>query len=113
VEGEESAVSPEAREQLFQILREAVRNALAHSGCERLALRLRITGEEAVGVVEDDGRGFDTGEARQEGTGGLDFMAERAALVGGTCRAGVPGAPPRAFASRSALFRPFCAPASF
>ena len=53
-----------------------------------MAVRLRITGEEALGVVEDDGRGFDTGEARQEGTGGLDFMAERAALVGGICRVG-------------------------
>jgi glucose-6-phosphate-specific signal transduction histidine kinase len=49
---------------------------------------LRITGVEAVGVVEDDGRGLDTGEARQEGTGGLDFMAEGTALVGGTCRVG-------------------------
>jgi len=27
-------------------------------------------------------------EDRQEGTGGLEFMAERAALVGGTCRIG-------------------------
>ncbi len=88
VEGVESAVSPETREQLFQILREAVRNALAHSGCERLALRLRITGEEVIGVVEDDGRGIGPEEDRQEGTGGLEFMAERAALVGGTCRIG-------------------------
>jgi signal transduction histidine kinase len=87
-EGDESAVSPEALEQLFQIMREAVRNALAHSGCERLAVRLRITGDEAIGVVEDDGRGFGPEESRQEGTRGLDFMAERARLVGGTCRVG-------------------------
>ncbi len=87
-EGAESAVPPEVGEQLFLILREAVRNALAHSGCERLAVRLRLSGEEAIGVVEDDGTGFGHEEARQGGAGGLDFMAERAALAGGTCRIG-------------------------
>lgn len=86
VEGDESSVPPEVGEQLFLILREAVRNALAHSGCERLAVRLRLNGEEAIGVVEDDGTGFGPEETRQEGAGGLDFMAERAVLVGGTCR---------------------------
>jgi len=45
-------------------------------------------GEEAIGVVEDDGRGIGPEEDRQEGPGGLEFMAERAALVGGTCRIG-------------------------
>ena len=88
VEGDESAIPPEAQEQMFLILREAVRNALAHSGGERLAVRVRVNGEEAVGVVEDDGTGLGAEEARQGGAGGLEFMAERAALAGGTCRIG-------------------------
>jgi signal transduction histidine kinase len=55
---------------LFQILREAVRDALAHSGCERSAVWLRITGVEAVGVVEDDGRGLDTGRPGKKALAG-------------------------------------------
>ena len=70
VEGEEGLLSPAIRDQLFLILREAVRNALAHSGMSTLGVAARVTEREAVGLVEDDGS---------------DFMEERAALVGGQC----------------------------
>ena len=59
VEGDEDAVSAEVREQLFLVLREAVRNAVSHSGAGRVSVEVRTDGERIVGVVEDDGRGFD------------------------------------------------------
>ena len=78
-------VPPLGRDHLFLAVREAVRNAVAHSGARRIGVELTITGERVVGVVEDDGRGFDPEKVRREGLGGLAFMEERARLVGGTC----------------------------
>jgi signal transduction histidine kinase len=85
VEGDEDAVSAEVREQLFLVLREAVRNAVSHSGAGRVSVEVRTDGERIVGVVEDDGRGFDGKPRERSEAGGLAYMAERASLFGGTC----------------------------
>jgi signal transduction histidine kinase len=85
VDGDESLVPPLGREHLFLAVREAVRNAVSHSGARRIGVELTVTGERVVGVVEDDGRGFEPEKFRLEGIGGLAFMKERAQLVGGTC----------------------------
>ena len=85
VDGDESLVPPLGRDHLFLAVREAVRNAVAHSGARRIGVELTVTGERVVVVVEDDGRGFDPGKVRRAGLGGLAFMEERARLVGGTC----------------------------
>jgi PAS domain S-box-containing protein len=78
--GAESRLSDHQRGQLYLILREAVRNAVRHSGCRRLTVGLDITSENVSGYVEDDGRGF-------EGNGGSGFglrsIRERAALLQG------------------------------
>jgi signal transduction histidine kinase len=71
---------------MFLILREAVRNTIAHSGMSAVVVVLRISEEEAIGIVEDDCKGFDPDEAKRDGSGGLRFMEERAALVGGRLR---------------------------
>ena len=84
VEGDETLVQPEIRNQLFLILREAIRNTVTHSEAARIAVELDIGRERVVGRVEDDGRGFDPDEVRTAGTGGLRAMEERATLVGGT-----------------------------
>ena len=84
VEGDEDAIPSDTRDQLFLILREAVRNAVKHSGCNRLAVELVVTPERAVGCVEDDGRGFDPEEASARSHNGLRSMEERASLVGGS-----------------------------
>ena len=84
VEGDEALVSPEIRSQLFLILREAIRNAVAHSGAAHVAVEVDIGQERVVGRVEDDGRGFDPDEVRTAGSGGLRAMSERATLVGAT-----------------------------
>jgi PAS domain S-box-containing protein len=82
VEGEEARVPPHAREQLFVILREGVRNAVSHSGASRIDVGVRVCSEEVVGSVEDNGRGFAEGEVPVNV--GMRSMRERAQLLGGT-----------------------------
>lgn len=85
VVGDEDAVSYGVREQLFLVLREAVRNTVSHSGASKLSVGVRTDRERIVGVVEDDGRGFDRKAPERAEAGGLAYMAERASLLGGTC----------------------------
>ena len=81
--GAESRLSDHQRGKLYLILREAVRNAVRHSGCRRLTVGLHISSENVSGYVEDDGSGFEgNGEAR--GGLGLRSIRERAALLEGT-----------------------------
>ena len=84
VSGDEEAIPDEAREQLFLVLREAVRNAASHSGAAKISVSVAVEGERVVGAVEDDGRGFEK-TAGPEEIGGLAHMAERASLLGGAC----------------------------
>jgi signal transduction histidine kinase len=85
VEGDEGAVSEEVREQLYLVLREAVRNAVSHSRASKVSVKVRTDREGIVGVVEDDGRGFEQQPRERSEAGGLAYMAERASLMGGTC----------------------------
>jgi two-component system, NarL family, sensor kinase len=48
------------------VMREAVRNAVRHSGCKRVGVIVEVGGEEFRGRVEDDGEGFDHGEIPDE-----------------------------------------------
>ena len=83
VEGDEALVPPQAREQLFVILREGVRNAVSHSGASRVEVRVCVSSGEVAGYVEDDGRGFVEEDGGYAG-GGIRSMRERVDLVGGT-----------------------------
>jgi signal transduction histidine kinase len=85
VVGDDGAVSDEVREQLFLVLREAVRNTVSHSGASKVSVEVRTDEERIVGVVEDDGRGFGRKSSERAEAGGLAYMAERASLLGGTC----------------------------
>jgi PAS domain S-box-containing protein len=82
--------------QAYLVMREALTNAVRHSGCERVRMGLEIRGAEIVGAVEDDGEGFDLEVA--EGTSlsgglGLRSMRERAGMLGGSLRVdSAPGA---------------------
>jgi PAS domain S-box-containing protein len=82
VEGDESLVPPHVGNQLFLILREAIRNAVTHSGCERVTVGLVVAPEGVAGTVEDDGLGFGNGNGEIGGVG-MRAMKERAALLGG------------------------------
>jgi signal transduction histidine kinase len=87
VEGDESLIPPRVREQLFLILREAVRNAVSHSEASQLGIEVRVNPERVVGRVEDDGLGFEGASEDGDDNGvsgrGLHSMRERAELVGG------------------------------
>jgi signal transduction histidine kinase len=85
VMGDEDAVSDEVREQLFLVLREAVRNTVSHSEASRVSVEVRTDREGISGAVEDDGRGFDRKAPERSEVGGLAYMAERASLLGGIC----------------------------
>ncbi|MBA3793933.1 MAG: ATP-binding protein, partial [Rubrobacter sp.] len=75
------------RDQLYMVLREGVRNAVAHSGSDRITVEVGITPRQVTAVVRDHGGGFDAQEPAQEGIG-LRSMEERASLLGGTFELG-------------------------
>jgi signal transduction histidine kinase len=62
-----------------------VRNTVSHSGASKVSVEVRTNDERIVGVVEDDGRGFERKPPERSEAGGLAYMAERASLLGGTC----------------------------
>jgi signal transduction histidine kinase len=66
---------------LLAIVREAVSNALQHSGAVRVHVELRPEGESAILTVHDDGKGFDP-ESIAQGRG-LANLRTRAGSMGG------------------------------
>jgi len=84
VNGDENWVPTAVREESFLIIREAIRNALAHGASGRILIRLDIAPHELRAVVEDTGRGFDHDSIPASATAGLSSMRERAALLGGS-----------------------------
>ncbi len=72
---------------MYRILEQAIDNALAHGRPQRVDAIVSFLPHLVVGVVKDDGDGFDVGatDARMGRTAGLGLiqMRERAALVGG------------------------------
>ena len=72
------------RRNLFLAVKEALHNAVRHSGASELVLRIHRQGNEIVVVIEDNGRGFDPALKGWEGNG-LSNMMKRAADAGGTC----------------------------
>jgi signal transduction histidine kinase len=72
---------------LFRVAQEALRNVGAHSGAQRVDVRIEATGEAFALSVEDDGVGFSPEEAmarRREGHMGLRLLRDLAADSGGT-----------------------------
>ncbi|MEU5264141.1 ATP-binding protein [Amycolatopsis sp. NPDC021455] len=84
VNGEEHNLSPEIHGEAFLIIREAIRNAVKHSGATRLLAQVNITPNELYSFVEDDGVGMDPcGSADGTRNAGLSSMRERASLLEG------------------------------
>lgn len=85
VEGDESLVASQARDELYLIIREGIRNAVSHSRASKITIKVEISEDRVRAVVEDDGRGFEPGEeAPRDGGTGVASMKERASLLGGT-----------------------------
>jgi signal transduction histidine kinase len=82
VEGDLERLPAGVTEEVFLAVREAIRNALAHSGTAVLDVDLTIRDDTLLASVRDRGRGFDpSGDIGQ--ANGLATIRERCALVGG------------------------------
>ena len=67
---------------IYRIAQEAVNNALKHASPERIDIHFSRTDHTLELVVEDDGSGIQTTDARQ-GQLGLHLMRYRAGIIGG------------------------------
>jgi len=72
----------DAETALYRIAQEALTNVLKHAAAGHVTVILSRSGRGVRLVVQDDGRGFDPGDAR-DGSVGLVGMQERMALLGG------------------------------
>jgi len=68
------------RRDLYLLLKEAVHNAVRHSGAESIAIHLSLDRGVLRAGVSDDGRGFDV--AASHSGHGLETMRRRAASIG-------------------------------
>ncbi|HEX8088985.1 MAG TPA: sensor histidine kinase, partial [Blastocatellia bacterium] len=69
---------------IYRIAQEALNNVYKHAEAGRVDVILERREEHTVLIIEDDGKGFDTGEEADAGKGlGLIGMRERASLSGG------------------------------
>jgi|SRR6185312_3954380 len=70
------------RQDLHLLFKEALRNALRHSGCHQAGLTVNLHRRHLEVELRDDGRGFDS--AQRNGSGeGLESMRRRAVRLGG------------------------------
>jgi two-component system nitrate/nitrite sensor histidine kinase NarX len=69
---------------VLRIVQEALQNVRKHATATTVAVSTAIDGDDWVLEVRDDGRGFDVGAvaARGRRNFGLQFMRERAELIG-------------------------------
>jgi signal transduction histidine kinase len=72
------------RRSLLMAIKEALNNAVKHSGASELHLQIHWRGPRLMVVVEDNGKGFDPGVTKSE-RNGLTNMTQRMEELGGTC----------------------------
>jgi signal transduction histidine kinase/streptogramin lyase len=82
-EDRDSTIGPELKRNLQLVLKEAVNNALKHSGASRIEVRLALRAGVVELKVSDDGHGFDPQRIR-EGANGLANFSKRAEALGGS-----------------------------
>jgi len=75
---------PDTETALYRIAQEALTNVAKHANASNVEIILERRGSNVLLVVEDDGKGFETGSERSGHGFGLLGMRERAALVGAT-----------------------------
>jgi signal transduction histidine kinase len=81
VAGDLGALPPEVSEELYIVLREAIRNAVRHAAPRAIHVNVDIRDGKAVAKIEDDGCGFEV--TRTSAGIGLRSMHERIELLGG------------------------------
>lgn len=73
-----------SRRNLFLAVKEALNNAVKHSGTPEVALSIRWNNTHVQVTVTDQGRGFDSSSTPQD-RNGLHNLFQRMAEVGGSC----------------------------
>jgi two-component sensor histidine kinase len=87
VTGDTTTLPQEVCEQVYYALREAIHNALVHSGTTRLDVTVGISDAHLHARVSDAGGGFSVAEITNARKGlGLSSMRERVQLLGGKLR---------------------------
>jgi signal transduction histidine kinase len=83
ITGETEAMMPDhLREELFLMIREAIRNVTAHAHASRVIVEIEFGADQVHVIVDDDGVGFaDVPDANHHG---IASMHERASLLNGT-----------------------------
>jgi signal transduction histidine kinase/ligand-binding sensor domain-containing protein len=87
-------LSSEVRHNVFLAFKEALHNAVKHSGASEILIRMVVKEKSFELAVEDNGRGFAVGEKRKNSPvvpgraasgNGLDNMRRRLTAIGGSC----------------------------
>jgi len=78
-----SAANLPLRRGLLMAIKEALNNAVKHSGATELRLQIRFRHERLIVILADNGKGFDSATGRGNGNG-LTNMAQRMAELGGS-----------------------------
>lgn len=78
LEGQIAPLSTPARDCLYRVVVEAVRNAVKHSGAKCIKVQLTYEPNSIRAKVSDDGCGFDTEQQNPTASFGLKGMSERA-----------------------------------
>lgn len=78
---EKVSLTMEHRQHLYLIFKEAINNAISHSGCHEITLDASIKGKKLEMVLEDNGSGFCIDEISSGN--GLSNMQNRAKTIGG------------------------------
>jgi signal transduction histidine kinase/ligand-binding sensor domain-containing protein len=87
-------LTSEVRHNVFLAFKEALHNAVKHSGASEVLIRLAVREKSFELAVEDNGRGFAVGEnakdisaaqGRVASGNGLENMRRRLATIGGSC----------------------------
>lgn len=85
--GEETRLHPAVEVALFRLIQEAINNALKHSGCSNITIRVEFTEDDVIVQIIDNGFGFDLQEAKKVASENQNFgllgMEERVRLLGG------------------------------
>lgn len=93
VNGDEGWAPPDMLDEVYLVVREAMRNAVAHACATVVTARIDIAPQHLRATVSDDGIGFDPAACSDGGTG-LRAMTARAAALNGqlsVARAGASG----------------------
>ena len=85
VEGQQRALTPVIRDEIYRIAREVLRNAFRHAQARRIEAEILYDDDQLRLRVRDDGKGMDPQvleEGRRTGHWGLPGVRERAQQIG-------------------------------